>query len=113
MPRCRYCHALLESDALMVLPEQSTWKTENVALECLEAALKLQENHVKYAHQEAAAGAAPATLKAEKLVRPTIKTRDGTIEDEEWEYFLHRWNTYKAQAQANLTVWRSVFRGKK
>ena len=99
MPRCRYCHALLESDALMVLPEQSTWKTENVALE---AALKLQENHVKYAHQEAAAGAAPATLKAEKLVRPTIKTRDGTIEDEEWEYFLHRWNTYKAQA--NLTV---------
>ena len=63
----------------MVLPEQGTWKTENVALE---AALKLQENHVKYAHQEAAAGAAPATLKAEKLVRPTIKTRD----DEEWEY---------------------------
>lgn len=52
-------------------PEQSMWKTENVALE---AALKLQENHVKYAHQEAAAGAAPATLKAEKLVRPRLGT---------------------------------------
>ena len=75
------------------------WKTDNVTNELVKISI---EAHVKYAHQAAAAGAAAATLKAEKLVRPTLQVRDGVIEGEAWEYFVHRWGTYKAQA--NLTV---------
>ena len=41
-------------------------------------------------------------MKAEKLVRPNLKLRDGLVEEEAYEYFLHRWTTFKAQA--NLTV---------
>ena len=75
------------------------WKTPSAPAD---TAIKLIEQHVKYAHQNAVAGPEAAVLKAEKLVRPTIQIRGGVIEDEEWEYFLHRWNTYKTQA--NLTV---------
>ena len=75
------------------------WKTDNLTNELVKIQI---EAHVKYAHQAAAAGAAAATLKAEKLVRPTLQIRDGVIEGEAWEYFEHRWATYKAQA--NLTV---------
>ena len=45
----------------------------------------LLTDHVKFAHQAEAAGAAPATLKAEKLVRPNLKVKDGQIEEENWE----------------------------
>ena len=67
-----------------------------------ENAQKLVEDHVRFAHQNVAAGAAPATLKAEKLVRPSLKIRDGRIEEEAWEFFNHQWTTYKTQG--NLTV---------
>ena len=83
-------------------PGEATWATVDVALEDAKWLLK---EHLKNAHQvkdEAAGGDAPATLKAEKLVRPSIRIRDGVIEDEAWEYFTHKWNSYKAQA--NLTV---------
>ena len=83
-------------------PQEATWTTVDVAMEVAE---RLLTEHVKVAHpikEEAAGGEAPATLKAEKLVRPNVKIRDGVIEDEAWEYFIHKWNTYKAQA--NLTV---------
>ena len=53
------------------------WKTENVNNDLVK---ELLETHVKYAHQGAAAGAGAATLKAEKLVRPTLQIRDGVIE---------------------------------
>ena len=83
-------------------PDETTWVTVDVALE---DAKWLLTEHIKVAHQvkvEAAGGDAPATLKAEKLIRPNVKIRDGVIEDEDWEYFIHKWDTYKAQA--NLTV---------
>ena len=80
-------------------PDSGIWKTQDVDME---HALILQENHMKYAHQAAAAGAAPAQLKAEKLTRPHIKLKDSQIDEEQWEFFLHKWATYKAQA--NLTV---------
>ena len=77
----------------------AVWETVDVAME---EAKGLLTDHIKYAHQVAAAGAVPATLKAEKLVRPSINVKEGVIDEEDWEYFLHRWTTYKNQA--NLTV---------
>ena len=74
------------------------WKTIDIAFE---QATELIDKHVRLAHQAAAAGAAPAQLKAEKLVRPTIKVKDNLIEEEAYEFFLHQWSTYKNQA--NLT----------
>ena len=53
------------------------WKTDNLTNELVKIQI---EAHVKYAHQAAAAGAAAATLKAEKLVQPTLQIRDGIIE---------------------------------
>ena len=75
------------------------WKTPSVNQDL---AMQLVEQHVKFAHQNVAAAPGAATLRAEKLVRPTVKVRDGVIEEEDWEYFQHKWNTYKTQA--NLTV---------
>ena len=77
----------------------AVWETVDVVME---EAKGLLTDHIKYAHQVAAAGAVPATLKAEKLVRPSINVKEGVIDEEDWEYFLHRWMTYKNQA--NLTV---------
>ena len=77
----------------------TVWKTDDIAAELIQIAL---ETHVKFAHQAVAAAPAPATLAAEKLVRPKVQVRDGVIDEEAWEYFVHRWVTYKTQA--NLTV---------
>ena len=77
------------------------WTTIDVPYENIAVAQKAVDDHVRYAHQgAAAAGAAP--MKAEKLVRPNLKIKDGLVEEESWEYFNHQWTTYKAQA--NLTV---------
>ena len=65
-------------------------------------AQKLVEDHVKFAHQAVATEGGAAPMKAEKLVRPNLKVRDGVVDEETWEYFRHKWSTYKAQA--NLTV---------
>ena len=63
--------------------------------------LELLNDHVRFAHQAAVAGA-PNAMKAEKLVRPKVHVRDGQIDEEAWEYFCHKWTTYKTQA--SLTV---------
>ena len=76
----------------------TTWKTVDIAFDQAQA---LVADHIKYAHQAAAAGAAPAQLKAEKLVRPSLKVKDSLIDEEAYEFFLHQWSTYKTQA--NLT----------
>ena len=68
-------------------PAGAIWKTDDVAAELIAIAL---ETHVKYAHQNVAAAPAPAPLAAEKLIRPKVKVRDGVIEEEAWEYFVHR-----------------------
>ena len=78
-------------------PGGGIWQTVD-----MDYARELLTEHVRFAHQAAAAGPAPAALKAEKLVRPGLKVKDGIIDEEEWEFFKHRWNTYKNQA--NLTV---------
>ena len=75
------------------------WKSVDIAFEQAQA---LVADHVRFAHQNVAAGAAPAQLKAEKLTRPSIKIKDSQIDEEAFEFFLHQWTTYKAQA--NLTV---------
>ena len=80
-------------------PDGGVWFTVDVPFE---DARKLLEDHIKYSHQAAAAGAAPAQLKAEKLSRPHLKIKDGVIDEETWEFFEHQWNTYKTQA--SLTV---------
>ena len=80
-------------------PDGAIWMTIDVPFD---NAQQLVEGHVKFAHQNVAAGAAAATLKAEKLVRPSLKIRDGLIDEEAWEFFCHQWTTYKTQA--NLTV---------
>ena len=80
-------------------PDGAIWKTIDVPFE---DAQKLVEVHVKFAHQAVAANAGAAIMKAEKLVRPTLKLRDDLVDEETYEYFLHRWTTYKAQA--NLTL---------
>ena len=79
-------------------PEEAIWKTDNVALD---TAKELLNDHVKFAHQAAVAGA-PNAMKAEKLVRPKVHVKDGLIDEEAWEYFCHKWTTYKTQA--SLTV---------
>ena len=81
-------------------PDGAIWMTIDVPFDNIAVAQKAVEDHVKFAHQAAAAGA--ATMKAEKLVRPTLTLRDGLIDEEAYEYFLHRWTTYKTQA--SLTV---------
>ena len=80
-------------------PAGAIWKTDDVAAELIAIAL---ETHVKYAHQNVAA--APATLAAEKLIRPKVQVRDGVIEEEAWEYFVHRWTTYKSPLSSKLSV---------
>ena len=80
-------------------PAEAIWRTDDVDGVL---ARELLQDHVKFAHQAEAANAAPATMKAEKLVRPTLKVEDGQVEEETWEWFVHKWNTYKRQA--NLTV---------
>ena len=44
----------------------------------------------------------PRPAHAETLTRPHIKLNDSQIDEEEWEFFLHKWATYKTQA--NLKV---------
>ena len=46
----------------------------------------------------------PAPLAAEKLIRPKVQVRDGVIEEEAWEYFVHRWTTYKSPLSSKLSV---------
>ena len=58
------------------------WKTPSVNQDL---AMQLVEQHVKFAHQNVAAVPGAATLRAEKLVRPTVKVHDGVIEEEDWE----------------------------
>ena len=79
-------------------PDETTWKTDSVAVE---TAKELLNDHVRFAHQAAVAGA-PNAMKAEKLVRPQVHVKDGQIDEEAWEYFCHKWTTYKRQA--SLTV---------
>ena len=55
----------------------ATWKSVDIAFEQAQVA-----DHVKFAHQNVAAGAAPAQLKAEKLTRPNIKVKDSQIDEE-------------------------------
>ena len=74
-------------------PSGAIWKTDDVAAELIAIAL---ETNVKYAHQNVAASPAPATLAAEKLIRPKVQVRDGVIKEEAWEYFVHCWTTYKS-----------------
>ena len=57
----------------------ATWKSVDIAFE---QAQVLVADHVKFAHQNVAAGAAPAQLKAEKLTRPNIKVKDSQIDEE-------------------------------
>ena len=54
-------------------PDGTIWKTIDVQFE---NAQKLVEDHVKFAHQAVAANAGAAIMKAEKLVRPTLKLHD-------------------------------------
>ena len=80
-------------------PGESVWKSMDLEFD---NAQKLVEDHVKFAHQAVATEGGAAPMKAEKLVRPNLKVRDGVVNEEAWEYFCHKWSTYKAQA--NLTV---------
>ena len=80
-------------------PGETVWKSIDVEFD---NAQKLVENHVKFAHNQVAADGGAASMKAEKLVRPNLKVRDGVVDEETWEYFCHKWTTYKAQA--NLTI---------
>ena len=57
----------------------ATWKSVDIAFE---QAQVLVADHVKFAHQNVAAGAALAQLKAEKLTRPNIKVKDSQIDEE-------------------------------
>ena len=80
-------------------PAGAIWKTDDVAAELIAIVLA---THVKYALQNVAA--APATLAAEKLIRPKVQVRDGVIEEEAWEYFVHCWTTYKSPLSSKLSV---------
>ena len=76
------------------------WRTQKVQAN---VALQLLEQHVRFAHPTVnSSNTAGAALRPEKLVRPSIKIRDGVIDEESWEFFTHQWVTYKAQA--NLTI---------
>ena len=63
-----------------------------------EQAKVLSMNHMKFAHQDLTAGPLPAQLKAEKLSRPSLPVKDNQVEEEEYEFFVHQWETYKDQA---------------
>ena len=57
-----------------------------------------KEDHVKYARKRPNAEPRPLQLKAEKLSRPSLRTKDSQVEEEVYELFIHQWEMYKAQA---------------
>jgi hypothetical protein len=39
--------------------------------------------------------AAPAVARTEKFLRPKLAVNDGSVAEEDWEYFVNSWNEYK------------------
>jgi hypothetical protein len=78
--------------------DDEPWKTEDVEAA---VAVQLLQIHRQDAHNTVGqAGGVPAaaTSRLAKLVKPTLPLKDGQIEEEGWEYFLHRYESYKQQA---------------
>ena len=77
----------------------SAWQSEDtegaVALELLK--LHREDAHPRPEGQAAAAVPVGASRLA-KLVKPSLALKDGQIEEEGWEYFIHRFASYKQQA---------------
>ena len=49
-----------------------------------------KEDHVKYTHEHPADELRPAQLKAEKLSRPSLRTKDSQVEEDVYEFFIHQ-----------------------
>ena len=75
------------------------WRSEDLPFQ---QAQELVRDHVQVAHHHLMVGPTPAQLKVEKLPRTSLKVKDNLVEEEAYEFFMHQWETYKAQA--NLTV---------
>ena len=75
------------------------WRSENLPFK---QAQVLVRDHIRYARHHLTAGLALAQLKAKKLSRPSLSVKDNPVEEETYKFFLHQWETYKAQA--NLTT---------
>ena len=65
-------------------------------------ALELLKLHREDAHPRTEREAAPAAPtwgnRLAKLVKPSIPLKDGQIEEEGWQYFIHRFASFRLQA---------------
>jgi hypothetical protein len=60
--------------------------------------LTMHSLHVKMTHPDAPPQTVhqhPALDRTEKFVRPKLAVHDGSVAEEDWEYFVNSWNEYK------------------
>ena len=63
--------------------------------------VKLLEVHCVYAHPGATAhagGTGQLASRTARIQQPKIIVTDGTVLEEDWEFFLHSWSEYKTLA---------------
>ena len=71
------------------------WFTEDLPYE---QAKDEKVDHIRFAHHPLAVEPQPAQLKAKKLSRPSLRVMGSQVEEEAYEFFIHQWEMYKAQA---------------
>jgi hypothetical protein len=89
---------------VMIVP---TGEVPAVASEHLQLlAIHMQSVHVVApmppVQQAVAQPAAPPPPRTEKVPYPKLHMKDGSVSEEEWEYFTFAWGTYKGMAQVTV-----------
>ena len=63
--------------------------------------VRLLEVHCTYAHPvgvQNAGGTGQLASRTARIQQPKIVVTDGTVSEEDWEFFLHSWSEYKTLA---------------